>query len=354
MVMSLSPLSRAFILLVVLAAGLKTNNPRRTALVCLASPLQPHPGLPLLQHEAATGECSFQGNSDAYGLGIRIGVYLQWMASYIANNNKYAKEAIGMLLDTNTIFITSLLSATIVLSHDADNTYALDIAILLYLLWGTTNSIFSISGGRTVLASPDPWHAPFSAVGSIFRIGLSSATTYFSVWFWFSGVHLLQETECGSSIFFFAQVSLLGWGHYVFAAASVLRITELIFQYVGIIPTILIAFMTMASLVVSNVEYLVALLRLRMRRRRRVANMRSAYLPYRQRIWDTLLTFVHNFVTNAQVEWAAQYTPSIRLPSPGTKLPWDSRVTNMIFAFVLWSAPPIAKIVKQDFPSHSV
>lgn len=76
------------------------------------------PSLAMLGQNA----CSFDGNSDEYGLGIRLGVYLQWIASHIANQNVYAKEVIGVFLDTNTIFLMALLIATARLSLEFEST----------------------------------------------------------------------------------------------------------------------------------------------------------------------------------------------------------------------------------------
>jgi hypothetical protein len=53
--------------------------------------------------------CSFVGNPDLYGLGIRLGVYFQLFATLFAN--AFLDEAVGDALDTNFIFLFALFVA---------------------------------------------------------------------------------------------------------------------------------------------------------------------------------------------------------------------------------------------------
>jgi hypothetical protein len=126
-----------------------------TSLVVSASPLLQPRALAYRELNPSTSfapTCQFQGNSDVYGLGVRLGVYLQWIASHIANRNRHCKESIGGFLDTNTIFLSALIIATGLLSLERSSTYAVEIAIVLYLIWGTLGSVLVINGYRTVLA----------------------------------------------------------------------------------------------------------------------------------------------------------------------------------------------------------
>jgi hypothetical protein len=53
-----------------------------------------------------------EGNSDLYGLGIRIGVYLQWFSAWISNTiNPYGAASNH---DANNIFLIAILIATTV------------------------------------------------------------------------------------------------------------------------------------------------------------------------------------------------------------------------------------------------
>lgn len=54
----------------------------------------------------------FQGNADLYGLGIRIGIYLQWVASLLSNNllpgNRTEFQQIYLLF-SNPIYVAALI-----------------------------------------------------------------------------------------------------------------------------------------------------------------------------------------------------------------------------------------------------
>lgn len=51
-------------------------------------------------------QCVIEGSPDFYGLGIRIGIYLQYITTFGAN--LFHKEGIDGNLTTNTIFLLAL------------------------------------------------------------------------------------------------------------------------------------------------------------------------------------------------------------------------------------------------------
>ncbi|KAL6230204.1 hypothetical protein BDW75DRAFT_223336 [Aspergillus navahoensis] len=78
-------------------------------------------------------QCGFPGNSDLYGLGIRAGIYLQWLSAQIA--------AFFYLADTNTLFFNyivftvAIIVAVIVLVFQGE-TYTLEMVIMIYMFFG--------------------------------------------------------------------------------------------------------------------------------------------------------------------------------------------------------------------------
>jgi hypothetical protein len=190
-----------------------------------------------------------------YGLGIRLGVYFQWVASHIANRNRYCKEAIGNFLDTNTIFLSALIIATALLAQEKSPTYAIEVAIVLFLIWGTLGSVLTIGGYRTRLAPRDLYHTPFSVLGAYFRLALSLTASFYSIWFWFHGLHYFDQTDCPSSIFFFARLPLLGWVRFVFQTASVIRTLDVI-QLISLFITFSMVMLQLYILLESNFIYL--------------------------------------------------------------------------------------------------
>lgn len=49
-----------------------------------------------------SANCAFRGDQDTYGKGIRVGVYLQWMTSNLANN--FVPDEAMTMRGVNTCF----------------------------------------------------------------------------------------------------------------------------------------------------------------------------------------------------------------------------------------------------------
>jgi hypothetical protein len=94
---------------------------------------------------------NFEGNSDFYGLGIRIGVYLQWFSSWISNSVN--PDAAATNHDTNTIFLCAILIATAVAFADGSLQLA-EKYVLLLLSSGFFCTVLSVLGLRLHLLQP--------------------------------------------------------------------------------------------------------------------------------------------------------------------------------------------------------
>lgn len=167
--------------------------------------------------------CGFVGNSDAYGLGIRLGIYFQWIASWIAN--QLSPEIAAELNDVNCIFLIAIFISGIVLSATPSNAYVVEILILLFILFG---SVFSVLSTATIRTSKMGENA--SNWGACLRISLITAMSAYGVWYWFRGVRLLKPTPCESYIFLFSKVSIFGGARIFF---QVLSVTNLIVYTLG-------------------------------------------------------------------------------------------------------------------------
>lgn len=77
--------------------------------------------------------CGFAGNSDIYSLGIRLGLYLQWIASYLTV--QIHPDAIPDLLDITLIYETALFIATAVLTLDTASAYSTEIMLLTMIFF---------------------------------------------------------------------------------------------------------------------------------------------------------------------------------------------------------------------------
>jgi hypothetical protein len=99
--------------------------------------------------------CGFEGNSDLYGLGIRLGVYTQWHASYFVSLWRVFPESRGGglnfpplglhsrldvirtgLVEDYVIFVLALVVAMMTSKARAKQTHAVDILILAYIVFG--------------------------------------------------------------------------------------------------------------------------------------------------------------------------------------------------------------------------
>ena len=78
---------------------------------------------------------SFDRNTDMYGLGIRIGFYLQWYAGDFAS--WLALSEVVELRLTNSVFITATLLALLIqVILDVSNLQVFEVYIILLLTFG--------------------------------------------------------------------------------------------------------------------------------------------------------------------------------------------------------------------------
>ncbi len=163
--------------------------------------------------------CRIPGNSDFYGLGIRIGIYLQWITAFLANH--FLKKSIEGSLKTNTIFLLALFIATVVATTQ-DAVESAEIVVLLQLCFGFLFSILSIWGYRTRSRQSET-SIRFPLVGSFFRLTLATAISAYGVWFWFSGAPLLhQHSSCSDHTFLFARLDIASGVRIFFQIQSTL------------------------------------------------------------------------------------------------------------------------------------
>ncbi|KAF2803285.1 uncharacterized protein BDZ99DRAFT_468260 [Mytilinidion resinicola] len=142
-------------------------------------------------------QCGFSGNSDLYGLGIRIGVYLQWFTSQIAFY--FHLEGSNDLSDAYILFSIALEIALFVLTFQ-DGTYTIEIVVMFYMFFG---GILSVKGYRKRFqeAMPTTW-----------RLLLGNATimamSIYGSWFWIKGRSgdRFLATPCGNTVFLFGRI----------------------------------------------------------------------------------------------------------------------------------------------------
>jgi hypothetical protein len=157
--------------------------------------------------------CSFVGNPDLYGLGIRLGVYFQLFATLFAN--AFLDEAVGDALDTNFIFLftlfVALVRATVLNGINSIEAFAMLVQIYAFLA-----SVVNVSGEKAAMwgmVSKDQKnrHAQFeiSFLDQISRRCLGLAISGYAIWFWLHGRQSLHNPEsCSPQVFFLGRIRL--------------------------------------------------------------------------------------------------------------------------------------------------
>lgn len=146
--------------------------------------------------------CGFTGNPDLYGIGIRLGYYTQALSVWFANYFVLS-EAKG-LRSVNLLFLVALFIALAWLSHRPQQTYAIEVFLLLRLLFATwyvgvlDRSRFSKK------------HAGKRIVRIVVRESALLGMLGYAVWFAWIGLDRMERTPCGTWIFFAARLDLYG------------------------------------------------------------------------------------------------------------------------------------------------
>lgn len=168
--------------------------------------------------------CTLAGNADMYGLGIRLGFYLQWFASILANLVQVESEVLGNRLALAG-FMWSTFVALIVQTLRKALT-PVDIYIVLLMCFGYNYFLIPTFLWRILTCfngklDPTRW-APtmYSSMFLLLSALLLLATSVYQIWFWVLGVRMLPA-GCQPSGFLFVRAPLDG---------SDMRIINLTFQ----------------------------------------------------------------------------------------------------------------------------
>ena len=152
--------------------------------------------------QTSQNSCGFTGNSDLYGIGIRLGYYTQALSVWFANYFVFSEAR--ELRSVNLLFLVALFIALIWLSHQSQQTYAIEVFLLLRLLFATwyvgvlDRSRFSKKHGRKRIMRV--------VIRECALLGMLSYT----VWFAWIGLDRMEKTPCGTWIFFAAKLNLYG------------------------------------------------------------------------------------------------------------------------------------------------
>ncbi|KAL9112368.1 MAG: hypothetical protein Q9187_007776 [Circinaria calcarea] len=146
--------------------------------------------------------CGFPGNSDIYGVGIRIGYYTQALAAWHANFF-FLREAKG-LRAVNGLFLLALVIVVLIYAHNAQDTHAIEVFLLMQIGFclGSVSIMDSTKYSSRYLR--------LSKENSIIRLVLFNFGLAYNLYFWWFGLEILQETPCGTYAFYFVRANLYG------------------------------------------------------------------------------------------------------------------------------------------------
>ena len=163
--------------------------------------------------------CSYVGNSDVYGLGIRVGIYLQWISALISKTF-LSQEGLRDVLNDNAIFLLAIFLATVLLVTDTiSGVHQVDILIMLHIFFGSIYTIFYDARIRKWIDSVS------SFLGIVFKSGTATGMAAIGIWYWFYAINIPENSGCSTYAFLFGRVGLYG-SHTImaFKAFSVLNL----------------------------------------------------------------------------------------------------------------------------------
>ncbi|KAK0702972.1 hypothetical protein B0T26DRAFT_876163 [Lasiosphaeria miniovina] len=156
--------------------------------------------------------CNYGGNPDMYGLGVRMGFYLQWFGIVIAA--WMAKSEVPGLRLVHSFFVSAAFLA-LILQASWNTIRPIDTYIMLLLTYGSYYCYLPVYLWRLVTVwNPfwDPSRWPVVPTTSLFRalnLVLLLAATSFQIWFWSTGINTLpRDPTCDEYGFFFTKVPL--------------------------------------------------------------------------------------------------------------------------------------------------
>jgi hypothetical protein len=153
-------------------------------------------------------QCGFLGNSDIYGVGVRIGLYTQWIATLLVT--LFSPEEEETFRVVNLTIQSSIFLGIAVQS--AMETNPVEPIIVLFLMCGALSSLT----GDGISNS--------THVSGMFRGLFYTALSAYGVWYWFEGLDQMMRhmKEGCDAIAFFGHTRVEGWFRKLGQAISVL------------------------------------------------------------------------------------------------------------------------------------
>lgn len=146
----------------------------------------------------------FQANTDLYGLGLRFGVYTQWISSILSNNFMPADMAV--LQKVYLVFCLAVCVTTVVLSIVHACIFSVEIELLYWLYWGGFVCVFASSPNSIRLGQIPKWIGIDWMMVVLFA--MHTVMIYHAMWFlWYAYDMVFSRMPCGTFHFFLIKLS---------------------------------------------------------------------------------------------------------------------------------------------------
>jgi hypothetical protein len=183
-----------------------------SAIICGTATLSravPLPEFPVVhEHPWRRETCGFDGNSDLYGLGIRLGVYFQWISAFMIHC--LGLEGRDEIMEAYAVFLTALTIAIIVATAQSQPVYAVEVFILTYIIFGGAYAVLIPSYKSSNLIDDFQSGGQRRKLRAVVIMVILAAVSIYCCWFWLRGIfNTFLPTPCGTYGFLFAKVSLL-------------------------------------------------------------------------------------------------------------------------------------------------
>jgi hypothetical protein len=154
-------------------------------------------------------KCTFEGNSDFYGIGVRLGFYFTWFSgllSFVINPEDADSQA-----DAQTIFLFANLIALVILqgqehvkSPNASPPAPVVVPILLFYMFfgGSVSAVTSATTGLIGWRKANRKERIILAGRQVFVQLIFLSTLAYSIFFWTEGFKVFPKPPCGSVFVF--------------------------------------------------------------------------------------------------------------------------------------------------------
>jgi len=145
-------------------------------------------------------EKGFRGNSDFYGLGVRLGIYFQWIAATLAM--RFMPSARHLVVGSYILFQVGMLSAAYLLILPRSCTFNAEMSIVLQLLWGGAAQVCIPFHTTKKSFSERSRHARLEIMFVVIGIAIFAIASWFNLRLWLHDEKDFMETPGGTTEFF--------------------------------------------------------------------------------------------------------------------------------------------------------